>query len=461
MINKIDWGNGRLEVSLKKRIGFKKKFYNLNLPIFISQLLLVIVGILNSLMFGQLGERVLAAVAIVDKINGVYWPVLTAISTIISIYLLQNNESNNKREIKKIFMFSNLIMIGISVIALLIITIGDDTLVNLYSKDKNVLGDAKFYLWAIGIANMFATISYSIITYFNGLGKVKETSVVGIFQTIINFILYYLFIIKTDNGFFLGIRGIAFAIIITKILELIFYLKIYKTKFSLKEIKIDFSEGFDKKLIKDISSYMTPLVLNNIFFMIATNMIFLSFSKKGTMETAAVGITDSLIGYFYLLMQGIITSTKIMIGGLLGKNEMRTAEIYSKRIIKIMLIATSITAVAINLLANIYLRFYKIDPYTMKLSLILIFIASIIFIPKMLNALVVDGVLRIGGDIKKAIVNDMIGIFGFGVGLSLIFTKVIEVNIILLYILVNSNEIVRFILNYRRYRKKAWLRKTI
>ena len=461
MISKIDWGNGRLEVSLKKRIGFKKKFYNLNLPIFISQLLLVIVGILNSLMFGQLGERVLAAVAIVDKINGVYWPVLTAISTIISIYLLQNNESNNKREIKKIFIFSNLIMIGISVIALLIITIGDDTLVNLYSKDTNVLGDAKFYLWAIGIANMFATISYSIITYFNGLGKVKETSAVGIFQTIINFVLYYLFIIKADNGFFLGIRGIAFAIIITKILELIFYLRIYKTKFSIKEIKINFSEGFDKKLIKDISSYMTPLVLNNIFFMIATNMIFLSFSKKGTMETAAVGITDSLIGYFYLLMQGIITSTKIMIGGLLGKNEMRTAEIYSKRIIKIMLIATSITAVAINLLANIYLRFYKIDPYTMKLSLILIFIASIIFIPKMLNALVVDGVLRIGGDIKKAIVNDMIGIFGFGVGLSLIFTKVIEVNIILLYILVNSNEIVRFILNYRRYQKKEWLRKTI
>lgn len=461
MINKIDWGNGRLEVSLKKRIGFKKKFYNLNLPIFVSQLLLVIVGILNSLMFGQLGERVLAAVAIVDKINGVYWPVLTAISTIISIYLLQNNESNNKREIKKIFMFSNLIMIGISVIAILIITIGDDTLVNLYSKDTNVLDDAKFYLWAIGIANMFATISYSIITYFNGLGKVRETSAVGIFQTIINFILYYLFIIKIDNGFLLGIRGIAFAIIITKILELIVYLRIYKTKFSLKAIKIEFSEGFDKKLIKDISSYMMPLVLNNIFFMIATNMIFLSFSKKGTMETAAVGITDSLIGYFYLLMQGIITSTKIMIGGLLGKNEMRTAEVYSKRIIKIMLIATSITAVAINLLANIYLRFYKIDLYTMKLSLILIFIASIIFIPKMLNALVVDGVLRIGGDIKKAIVNDMIGIFGFGVGLSLIFTKVIEVNIILLYILVNSNEIVRFILNYRRYMKKEWLRKTI
>ena len=45
---------------------------------------------------------------------------------------------------------------------------------------------------------------------------------------------------------------------------------------------------------------------------------------------------------------------------------------------------------------------------------------------KMLNALIVDGVLRIGGDIKKAIVNDMIGIFIFGAGTSFIFSKLFD-----------------------------------
>ena len=448
-----------MELQYKKKLGFKEKFYKLNLPIFISQMSLVIVGILNSLMFGQLGERVIAAMAIVDKINGVYWPVLTAVSTVISVYLIQNSHTNNRTEIKKIFVISNVIMMSIYIISLIIISFFGKDLLNLYSNDRQVLKDSLVYLWAIGIANIFATISYTLITYFNGLGKVKETSIVGIFQTIINFLFYYIFIIKVNKGLVYGIKGIALAIIITKIMELIVYIRIYKVKFSLKDIKI--SGGIDIKLLKSISQYMTPLVINNIFFMIASNIIFLSFSKKGTIETAAIGITDSLIGYFYLLMMGIITSSKIMIGTLLGKNQMNAAETYAKKMIKIMIISSVICSVGINLLATIYLKFYKIDPYTRDLSQILIFLASIIFIPKMVNVLIVDGVLRIGGDIKNAILNDMIGIFIFGAGLSIVFTSFMEVNIIVLFIAVNTNEIVRLALNYRRYEKKKWLKKTV
>ncbi len=444
-----------------KRENFNKKFYRLNIPIFISQSFIVIIGIINSLMFGQLGEKVLASVAIVDKLNGVYWPILTAISTVITVFLIQNNENNNKKEIKKIFIFSNFIMCSISMIFLIIVTIFNKNLIKIYTKDVQVLNNAVFYVWAIVIANLFATITYSIITYFNGMGKVKESSIIGMFQVFLNFVLYYLFIIKIKNDFFLGIKGISYAIVITKITELLVYLRIYKAKFSLEEVKVTFREGLNKRLTKQIFTYLIPLVLNNLFFMIASNLIFLNFSAKGTEETAAVGITDSLIGYFFLLLQGIVTSTKILIGGLLGKNEKKLAQVYVRKIFKIMLVASIITMVVINLLAHLYLKFYKINNYTMKLSLVLIFIASLIFIPKMLNALIVDGVLRIGGDIKKAIVNDMIGIFIFGAGTSFIFSKLFEVNIIWLYIFVNMNEIIRFYLNYRRYLEKKWLKKTI
>ena len=246
-----------------KRENFNKKFYRLNIPIFISQAFLVIIGILNSLTFGQLGEKVLASVAIVDKLNGVYWPILTAISTVITVFLIQNNENNNKREVKKIFIFSNIIMSLISLFSLIIITIFNKKLISIYTKDEMVLDGAIFYIWAIVIANLFATITYSIITYFNGMGKVKESSIIGMFQVFLNFILYYIFIIKTKNEFFLGVKGISYAIIITKMVELIIYLKIYKTKFSLKEIKVTFKEGLNKRMSKQIFVYLIPLVLNN------------------------------------------------------------------------------------------------------------------------------------------------------------------------------------------------------
>ena len=450
-----------MEIPLKRKSKFYKKFYELNFPIFVSQLFLVIIGIVNSLIFGQLGERVLASMAIVDKLNGIYWPILTAVSTVISIYLLQNNEVNNRKEIKKIFIICNFIMITISLIAFGIISFFDTSLLKIYTDNKDVVEGGMVYLWSIAIANIFATISYGMITYFNGIGKVRETSVVGIFQVLTNFLLYYLFIIQINKGFVEGIKGVSFAIIITKLLELLAYMKIYKAKFSLKDIAFNPKTDIDKGLLKDILNYMNPLVVNNIFFMIATNIIFISFSKMGVMETAAYGITDSIIGYFYLLLQGMVTATKIIIGGLLGKNKMKKAEVYSKKIINIMIVASVACAVFINILASIYLKYYKIDENTRSLSINLIFIASIFFVPKMVNLLIIDGMLRIGGDIKNPIFNDMLGIFGFGVLLSIIFTKGMSVNVYMLYVLVNTHEVVRVVLNYKRYKKKIWQKKTI
>lgn len=80
---------------------FNKEFLRLNMPIFISQSFLVLIGILNSVISGQLGAQILASIAIVDKVNSIYWPILRAVSTVVSMYFIQNYEKNRKDEIKK------------------------------------------------------------------------------------------------------------------------------------------------------------------------------------------------------------------------------------------------------------------------------------------------------------------------------------------------------------------------
>lgn len=74
---------------LKIKNNFYTLFFTLNFPIFLTQIILIVSGIINTTIFGQLGENTLAAVAIVDKINGIYWPILASISTVISIFLFK------------------------------------------------------------------------------------------------------------------------------------------------------------------------------------------------------------------------------------------------------------------------------------------------------------------------------------------------------------------------------------
>lgn len=445
-----------MKIQFSKNSKFYKEFYRINVPIFISQLFLVIVGMLNSLIFGQLGERVISAITITDKLNSIYWPIISAIATVMTIYFIQYKGAGNEEGIKNIFILSNILMVGISLITFIFINVFGKKVIFFYSKDIKVISDAYFYLWFIGFSNIIATATYSLITYFNGVGRVKESSIIAIIQTFINFILYYLFVIKIE--LIGGIKGIVIAVTLTKILEFIFYFIIYKKNFSLKNINFSYK---NLKLISGIEKKIFPLVINNLIFMIASNVIFITFSKMGTRETAAIGIADSLIGNFGLLFAGIITSSKIMIGSLLGQNKIEKAYMYSKRFLNIMIVLSLICFILINLFCRTYIKFYKINECTLELSYKLIFIASLFFIVKVLNSLIVDGMLRIGGDIKKPLYNDMVGILIFGVGVSLFFSKVIRVKIEVLYFLVYLNEVIRFILNYKRYRNKKWLKKSI
>ena len=84
-----------------KRTKFFKEFYRINFPIFISQSILVTLSILNSVIFGQLGEKVISSIAIVDKINSIYWPIISGIATVMTIYFIQYTGNNNKKGIDR------------------------------------------------------------------------------------------------------------------------------------------------------------------------------------------------------------------------------------------------------------------------------------------------------------------------------------------------------------------------
>lgn len=439
---------------LKIKNNFYTLFFTLNFPIFLTQIILIISGIINTTIFGQLGENTLAAVAIVDKINGVYWPILASISTVISIFFIQN--SNKKEKIKKIFIINNVLMISLSFICFILIFFLAEKIISLYTQEFEVIKKATFYLKATFIGNILATISFSIITYINGMGKVKETSVIGTIQLLFNSFIYFLLIIILKETRFHSIIGISLGIVIAKLFEMIIFIILYKFKFSLKNYKVNSKKIFDLKFIKKIEKLIIPLFLNNLFFMIAVNLIFLSYSRKGTQELAAMGISDNLASNFFLLFQGVVTSAKIMIGNLLGKRKMFNAYIYSKATLKILFGFTLVFSLLMNIVAKFYIQFFKISQYTKELSLKLIALASFFFIIKVINSLIVESFLRMGGDIKKPIINDMIGIYCFGVLISYFFR---EISIVYLFILVNTNELIRCFLNFSRYKEKIWLKK--
>lgn len=353
------------------------------------------------------------------------------------------------------------IMSLLGLTSLLILIIYGKWIISSYNTNKELLKDAYIYLVAVGIANFFASLSFGIIAYINGIGKIRESSFIGVFSTFNSLILYIIFIVLLKNSLLGGVIGLSISIILVKFIELVFYIYVYKSKYSLSIRKEKFSFNIEIKKIKELFSFMLPLLLNNMVFMVTVNLIFICFSRKGIKETAALGIADGLINYFGQLLLGIIVSSKIIIGRLLGKNKLQRAYIYAQKFIQIILLCSIICILLINLCASFYLKFYKVDNETLGLTLDFILIASFYFVPKTVNGLIVDGILRIGGDIKRPMIIDLVGIIIFGFLIAYTLTEYTHFNLIIIYILVNINEVFRCIFNYLRFKEKIWLKSLI
>ena len=86
-------------------------------------------------------------------------------------------------------------------------------------------------------------------------------------------------------------------------------------------------------------------------------------------------------------------------------------------------------------------------------------IAFSLFMPfKMYNYVNIVGVLRSGGDTKFCLFLDCAGVWCIGIPLAFLGGLVWRLPIYIVYTLVMTEEIFKFVLGYLRYRKKKWIR---
>ena len=76
---------------------------------------------------------------------------------------------------------------------------------------------------------------------------------------------------------------------------------------------------------------------------------------------------------------------------------------------------------------------------------------------KFLNAIMIVGILRSGGDTKFALFAETFGLWGIGVPLAFILSYFTHLELYVIIIFVNFEEITKFVLGYRRTKTGKWM----
>ena len=108
-----------------------------------------------------------------------------------------------------------------------------------------------------------------------------------------------------------------------------------------------------------------------------------------------------------------------------------------------------------------YLGGYHLSPYSYNLTSKLMFI-MIFFLPiKILNMVIVQGILPAGGETKFILYQSLLGSWILAIPMGLIAAFILHLSIDMVFIAVSFEEIVRLIIGLVKIRSKNWLNKIV
>ena len=428
---------------------------NMIVPLFFEQLLVMLVGIMDTFIVSYVGEAAVSGVSLVNSFNTIFIYLFTALASggavVISQYIGNKDQKNSVRSSSQLLMFSTMFSIVLSCIVLVF---HKPILSALFGRvDTNVMNACITYIVLSALSYPFIAIYNAGASLFRSMRKTKTTMYVSLASNVIN-------VIGNCIGVFVlhaGVAGVAIPSLIARAFSAVVITNLcfkndQTTYYTTKDIF-----AFDTDILKRVLGIAIPNGIENGIFQfvkVALSSVVVLF---GTYQIAANGVAQSIWSLAALVGATLGPVYITVIGQCMGNGDKEQAKYYFKKLNKLAIVL-SITWNAIVLaLTPLFMHFYQLSSETVQLIFYLVVIHNVF------NAIVypisgpLSNGLRAAGDVKftmiVSIASTLLGRFVF----SIIFAIYLNMGVIGIAFAMCLDWTIRAIIFYCRYRSLKWL----
>ena len=433
-----------------------RDIFRLVMPLFIEQLLFILVGTADTLMVAGLGEASISAVSLVDSFNRCVNSVLFALATggavVVSQYLGGGNLTRARESSKQLLAIA--LLVGTAILAIVELFL-PEVVRALYGKlPADVHAGVMSYFRITLVCVPFIAVYGGCTALFRSMNRAKTTMYISLAGNIINIVGNALFI----YCFRLGVAGAAYATLAARFSSMLIILFMIANR-SLT-VHIDFWKGFrlSWQLVKKILSIGIPGGIENGVFQFGRVLVLGLIATYGTREIAAnaVATTVDMIG---TICGGVFSLAVVtVIGQAVGAGDEKQIRYYVGKMMKWAYSAHILWNILVFALTPLILSFFsKIDPDTRKLAWYLILIHNGIGIFLWPSSFVFPNVLRSMNDVRVTMCISVGSMLVVRVGLSYLIAGWVQSGVMAVWIAMILDWIVRLTGFYWRYWSGAWV----
>lgn len=435
-----------------------KKLFVIVTPIAFQYLMSSLVTASDAFMLGFLSQDALSASSLAGQIAFVFSLFYGAFVFGCNVLAAQYWGKGDKKTVEEVLAVTMRYSLFVGLIFTLATAIIPEQIMYIFTSNSELIKSGGEYLRTVSLSYVLTGFTQAYYGIMKVCDRAKLSSLIGSSSVIMNIILNACLIFGFGIFPKLGIAGAALATVISRMFEAIFVIAaVAKKKCPPLRIRLLFHSN-NKILQKDYWKYTVPILINQIGWGGGITMYSVIMGHLGSDATAANSIASIVRSMIASLCWGIASGVGIILGGMLGRNELREAKKAGGSFVRFSIWIGAASGVVILMLTPILLNVISLNDQAQYYLKYMMFMASYYIIGNSLNSTIISGIFPSGGDTKFGMWCDIITLWCVVVPLGMVSAFVLKLPVLAVAAILTLDEFVKIPAVYRHYMKFHWLK---
>ena len=353
-----------VDMSVGRRFS-NRELSRMVIPLFLEQLLVMLVGIADTFVVSYCGEAAVSGVSLVNQFNTIFIYLFTAVASggavVISQYIGSREQDAAGKTSSQLFIFSALF----SMVSAVVILIGNEAILRLMfgRVEKDVMESCITYLRISAYSYPMLAIYNAGASVYRSMGKTDTTMYISVVSNVINVIGNCIGVFVLDAG----VAGVAYPSLIARTVSAVWITALCFSKKKDVHYRADWIFQWDGRLLRRILGVAIPNGIDNGVFQLVKVALSSIVALFGTYQIAANGVAQSL--WSLAALSGVAMGPVFItvIGQCVGSRDTEGAEYYFRKLLWITLAMSALWNVLTLAATPVFMRFFALEPETEKL----------------------------------------------------------------------------------------------
>lgn len=445
------------------RGDFLKRLILIAIPIALQNIMFSSRGLVDVLMLGQLGEAEIAAVGVASRATFVTTIMLVGVTTGGALLTAQYWGAQNREGVRQSTALTWMVSMAMATIAVTLFLFMPHQIMSLATDSQEVIDLGADYLLITALTMYVVSCGSSMAV---GLRSIHQPGVSTFFSGIgivANVFFNWVLIFGHLGAPAMGIKGAAWATLISGVIEIVFlygylYRKSHLLSFGFDDIKAVINWP---KIAKFLSLSL-PTTFNFLVWAAGIFTYHAIMGQSGVQGLAALSVISPIESIALSFLIGAAGAASVLIGNQLGAKKYEAVYYQGWGVLALSVATSVVIALFVMLFQHQILdMFPALSDETRMIAEKFMAILAVIIVIRSVPLTAIVGILRAGGDVKFCLYQDIVSQWLIGIPVATIGALFLGLTPEYVYALFVVEEIVKWFGSIHRMKSKKWIRNLV